>query len=137
VEGAGTITAAVACYFNRDNPYLRSFREQSGEMVVVTGHDSGSVCLMVASGHEQSQELIFNFGSPVACMQITANVIAIAAASCLYIYGLSVLESKSSPLFVVDLKTQDAELLSYNIRHFDFMKEFALAVTEEGEFLKL
>jgi hypothetical protein len=68
---------------------------------------------------------------------MTANVLAIATASCLYMYGLDVLVAKTSPLFIVDLKTQDAELLSYNIKHFDFMKEFILTVTEEGEFLKL
>jgi hypothetical protein len=54
------------------------------------------------------------------------------------VYDLEVVANKSGPLFVVDLKIQEnVELVNYNIRYFDFIENFIVGITEQGEFLKI
>lgn len=76
---------------------------------------------------------------PVVCMQMTSNILAVAAGTYVYVYGLDVLSSKASPILACNLKNQEenVQLMSYNFKYFDFVTNFILAMTDQGEFVKI
>lgn len=89
---------------------------------------------MATGNQEQEREIISNLAGPISCLQINSKVLAVSTGTFLYIYDLEVIAlNRNSPIFSICLKAQESiELVSSNIKYFDFIQEYILAMTEEG-----
>lgn len=46
---ANKINTLVACYCNISMPFLRSYKDKSAAIALITGHESGSLCMLTIS----------------------------------------------------------------------------------------
>ncbi len=55
----------------------------------------------------------------------------------MYVYELEIFCEKIAPIMIGNVRNrEDIDLLSYEIKYFDFVRNFILVMTETGEFLR-
>lgn len=59
-------------------PYLHSYRDKSVCSVVITGHESGSVCIMAPESKWMEEEIVSGL-EEITCMSVMGNCILVAA----------------------------------------------------------